>query len=112
MANMSTSLVTFSENGNKRTSAAPSNTAALPRLILQQRSIASGVEGVSEMQHRVVFGAADASGLPIVQRISFLVLARIPILARSTEVDAAKALYREMIASDNWAASVAGQLWL
>lgn len=106
MAGMATTLTTFSEQGNKRTSAVTGNTVSLPKLVLQSRSVPTAPNGVGEHSARVLYGAKDANDSVLPGRISFQIIGRIPVGAAATEVDAAIALARDIVQSDDWANSV------
>lgn len=111
MANMTTSLVEFSDIGNTRTSTAPSHTVAAPRLVIQTRKLPSGVDGVASTSIRVVFGTSNSVG-PIASRISFEGIVRTPVDGSAADVASALALFREIIASDNFGSVVNTQNWL
>lgn len=71
MANMTTILTEFADNGNSRTYAAPAHTVQAPRLVIQKRTVPATLGGVSESSAKVVFGTTDALGVPLLQKISF-----------------------------------------
>lgn len=112
MANMTTSLTEFADNGNSRTYAAPLHTVQAPRLVIQRRTVPATANGVSESSLKVVFGTIDALGVALPQKVSFEAVPRFPVGAKDTDVDSALALFREMVASDNFTKVVKSQLWL
>jgi len=112
MANMTTVLKEFADNGNSRTYVTSAHTVAEPRVVIQKRKIPTNqVAGVSEDSCKVVYGTSDATG-PLAQKISLEVVVRRPLNADATDLSGAIALFREMVASDNFSSVISGQLWL
>lgn len=110
MPSMATTLVAFSQNGNVTTYAAPQHTVAEPHLVIQKRAIPSSVSGVAQTSLKVVYGTTDANGLVVAQRISFELVGRIPVVANDTDTDAAIALIRDVVASDEFVVAMKQQL--
>lgn len=112
MAQIATSLVDFFDNGNVRTYAAPAHSVQKPRLVQQRRKVAFNSTSTAETSCKVVFGTTDSESVVLTSKYSFEVVVRGPVNGNATDRDAAKALFREIIASDNFDAMVAGQLWI
>lgn len=112
MANMTTVLKEFADNGNSRTYSAPAHSVQAPRLVIQKRTVPATLGGVSESSAKVVFGTVDALNVPLLQKISFEAVPRYPVGAKAADITAALALFREMVASDNFTDLVLSQNWL
>jgi hypothetical protein len=110
MTTIVTPLKAFSTTGNVTTYAAPQHTIAEPRLVIQKRAVPSTAAGVAQTSVKVVYGTSDASDMPIAQRISFEAIGRLPVMANDTDVDNAIALYREIVASDEFVVAMKQQL--
>ena len=108
-AAMSTTLTQFNDVSNARTYTAPGHTIPLPKQVIQRRKAAAGAVMVSESSIRVVFGSKDAEGVPLAERISFEVVVRVPLKAQTDDVNAAKALFREIVDSTNFSTVVSTQ---
>lgn len=106
---ITTALTEFSDKENARTYTVSGHTVAKPRLLIQKRSVASSVGGVSQDTLSVVYGTVDGAGIPLNSKVVFEVNIRRPQAALAADVDAAKALFREVVASDEFAAVVASQ---
>lgn len=113
MAVMTTVLTEFQDKGNERTYVAPGHTVALPRLVLQRRKIAAGTpESVAEDQISVLYGTVDSTSVPIRSRDLLTVTVRRPFDGRSADLTSALALFREIVASDEFTTVVETQGWV
>jgi hypothetical protein len=112
MTAMSTALIEFSDNGNSRTYALPSNTAQKPQLLLQRRKVPSGNQTVVEDTFTVLSATEDSDGAVLPQRVTFTATVRRPMDGDSADVTAMLAIFRDMVASDNFTNSVNTQEWL
>lgn len=112
MAAMTTALTVFSENGNSRTSITSGHTVSKPKLVIEKRRVPSGNQVVAEYNASVVHGTEDAEGLPLQQKVSFEISVRYPVGADSADIAAAQIIIRDIVASDDFAASVLSQGWL
>lgn len=112
MPTIATELKSFAENGNVKTYTAPQHSVAEPRLVIQKRSIAASIASVAGTTLKVVFGTSDAAGAPIQQRISLETVARVPVSGSESDVDAAIAVFRDIVASDEFVIAVKQQLWV
>lgn len=112
MAAMTTVLTEFSNNGNSRTSITENHTALAPKLVIEKRRVPEGNQSVAEYSCKVVHATEDGEGNVLSQKVSLEVVARYPLLGQSTDVDAALVILRDIIAGDEFAASIATQGWL
>lgn len=112
MAAMLTSLTEFSDNGNSRTSTTTGHVATKPKLVIQKRKVPTGNQTVLEDDVNVVHGAEDSDGVVLPQKVSFHVVCRRSVNAISTDVDAALAVFRDVVAGDEFGNMVSTQEWL
>lgn len=112
MANMTTVLSEFTDNGNARTYTKSGHTVAKPQVVIQKRKVPADYSAVANDEISVVFGAVDGGGLTLSSKVALSVGIRRPANASSADVNAAVALFREIVASDNFANVVSGQAWL
>jgi hypothetical protein len=112
MAGMTTVLTEFANNGNSRTSTLSGHTALVPSLVIEKRRVPDAKQTMAEYSFKVVQATADADGAVLQNKVSFEIIARYPILGTSTDVDAALAVARDILAGDEFANSVDTQEWL
>lgn len=113
MAALATALVEFADNGNSRTYTAPSHTALRPRLVIQRRKTASKSGEVAETSIRVVMTQIDALGNVMPAKRSVEIVDRSVVGGSDAAVEAAVlALIRDIVSSDNFAASITTQGWI
>lgn len=112
MAAMSTSLVVFSDSGNSRTYVRTGHTPGQPKLVIQKRKVPAGNAVMAEDTVNVVDGTTDASDAVISQRVTFQATVRRPITGNADDVTAALAVFRDLVASDEFGAMVVGQTYL
>lgn len=112
MAGMTTVLTEFSSNGNSRTSTFTGHTAIEPKLVIEKRRVPEGNQTMLEYSFKVVEATTDADSMVLSQKISFEAVVRYPVLGQSTDVTAALATFRDIIAGDEFGASVTTQNWL
>lgn len=112
MAGMTTVLVEFSSNGNSKTSTTSTHTAAKPRLVIEKRKVPEGKLTVGENSIKVVHATVDAEGLLIPDRVAFETIVRTPIAGLAADVTAALAIFRDIVASDEFGTMVTTQRWL
>lgn len=112
MAAMTTVLTEFANNGNSRTCTTSTHTAGKPRLVIEKRRVPEGNQVVGEFSAKVVHATVDAAGLILSNKVSFEAVVRYPINGDVADVNAALVIFRDMIASDNFANSVSTQEWL
>lgn len=112
MTAMSTALTEFSDSPNARTYTLPAHTVQAPRLVNQKRTVPSTPSGVAEDSVRVVYGTTDSEDAPLAAKVSFEAVVRRPVNGDAADVAAALAIYREIVASDEFAATVLSQNYL
>lgn len=112
MAAMTTALQEFSDKENSRTWTYTGHTATKPKLVLQKRKAATGNATVIEDTITVLAATVDALGNVLPQKITFEVTIRRPILGVSADVTAAQAIFRDVVAGDEFATVVTGQSYL
>lgn len=112
MAVMSTALTEFSNNGNSRTSTTSGHTASEPKLVIEKRKLPSSASGVAEYSFKVIHATTDADGLVLDQKVAFEGICRYPLLGQATDIAAALAVFRDVIAGDEFGNSVTTQEWL
>lgn len=112
MAAMTTALTEFADNGNSRTYTYTGHTASEPRLVLQKRRVPSGNQVVLEDEIMVLSSTEDSAGLPTPSNVTFSVIARRPKNGITADVTAALAIFRDIVAGDEFANTVSTQEWL
>lgn len=112
MAAMTTALTEiFSQSGgNSRTYAQPSHTTLAPKLVLQKSKPGTGVNGVASDTLSVIAQTDDDDGVPISSKIMFSVEVRRPLSGQSADVTAQLAIFRDIVASDEFTSMVNSQL--
>lgn len=112
MAGMTTVLTEFSSNGNSRTSTYAGHTALEPNLVIEKRRVPEGNQQMIEYSCKVIETTEDSDSAILSQKVSFEAVVRYPILGQSADVTAALAVFRDIIAGDEFANSVSTQEWL
>lgn len=114
MAAMSTSLTEFSDKENARTWVidGASHTVNKPRLVMQQRRVPSVSQSIVEDEVTVLYGTEDSNGNYIDSRVLMSAKIRRPKEGISGDVTAALAVFRDIIAGDEFGAVVTGSLYL
>jgi len=112
MAAMTTALTEFASNGNSRTSILSDHTVALPRLVIEKRRMAQGNQKISEFNFSVVYATTDPNSEVIPEKIAFTGTVRVPKDSDSTDIAAALAVFRDVIAGDEFGVSVSKFTWL
>lgn len=112
MAAMTTALTEFSDTGNSRTYSQSDHTALKPRLVLQKRKVPTGNQSVIEDTITVLSATPDADGAILPQRVSFTATIRRPKEGASADVTAMLAIFRDIIAGDEFANTVDTQEYL
>lgn len=102
MVAMTTTLERYSSNGNAVTYALSGTTFQKPRLLIQKRKPSSPNGVIQQDSFTVIYGTEDSATDPIPERISFEVTVRRPITGSTTDVDAALAVVRDVIAGDEF----------
>jgi hypothetical protein len=103
MAAMATSLTEFSDNGNSRVYTLSGHTVQLARQVLTNRQVPSGGQVIAEDKISVLYATTDVDGAVLPQRVLFTATVRRPITGDSADVTAALAVFRDIIAGDEFA---------
>lgn len=112
MAAMTTALTEFSQSGNSRTSTTSGHTSVSPKLVIEKRRVPEGNQTMIEYSCKVVHATVDADGLTLSQKVSFEAAVRYPVAGQAADVTAALAVFRDIIAGDEFANSTNTQEWL
>jgi hypothetical protein len=112
MANMTTVLTTMADNGQTRKYRLSTHTVLQPRTVVQSYTPAVNSTASAKDTVDVIYGALDAAGNPIANKVVFGFTLRRPINADATTITNAKALFREFVASDQFDNVVSGQFFI
>jgi len=112
MAAMTTALTEFSDNGDSRTYTQAAHTVQQPLLVIQKRKVPSGNQTVAETTVNVVNATTDVDNAVLSQKILFSAVVRYPIAGDATDVTAALATFRDIVAGDEFANAVSTQEYL
>lgn len=112
MAAMTTVVTEFADNGNSRTYSYTGHTALKPKLVLQKRKVPAGSQVMLEDSVRVLVATTDPTAAVMAEKISFEVIVRRPTLGLAADVTAALATFRDIVAGDEFGATVNTQGWL
>lgn len=112
MAAMTTVLTEFSTTGNSRTSTTSGHTAIQPKLVIEKRRVPEGNQVVSEYSCKVVHATTDVDSEVISNKVSFEAIIRYPVIGDYDDVTAALAIFKDIIAGDEFANSISTQEWL
>lgn len=112
MAVMTTALTEFADNGNSRVYALDGHNALRPKLVLQKRMSPVGNQVIAQDTITVVMATEDADGNVLNPRVSIQCVVRRPLNGSSSDVDAVMAIFRDLVASDNFSTVVETQNWL
>lgn len=112
MAVMTTVLTEFSNNGNSRTSTLSGHTAAKPKIVIEKRRVPDSNQAMIEFSVKAVYATEDADSLVLQQKVAFEATVRYPVLGQSSDVTALLAVFRDIIAGDEFANSVTTTEWL
>lgn len=102
MANMTTLLTQRSDTADQREWAAPSHSLAAPFLIRQKRAVAKTLTGRATDTISVLKGGVDNVGAPLAIPLSVSINISRQANMASSDAAAALALFREIVASDNF----------
>lgn len=112
MAAMTTALTEFADNGNSRTYTYTGHTAGEPKLVLQRRKVPNGNQSILEDTVSVLSSTEDAAGDNLQSRVLFTATVRRPLDGIAADVTAALAIFRDVVAGDEFANTVSTQEWL
>lgn len=112
MAAMTTALTEFSDSGNSRTYTYSGHTISNPKLVIQKRKVPSGAQVIAEDTISVISGTTDADSEILPQRVVFTATIRRPVGGDASDVTAALAIFRDVVAGDEFTNSVNTQEYL
>lgn len=112
MPAMTTGLTEFSDNGDSRTYTLDGHTALDAKLVIQRRRVPVGNQTVAESSFEVIYATDDADGIQLPEKVAFMGKVRYPIKGTQADIDAALAVFRDIIAGDEFANTVNTQEWL
>jgi len=112
MAAMTTVLTEFAQQGNSRTSTYSGHTAVKPKLVVESRRVPEGNQIVVQQSIKVIEATEDADGFVLSQKVSFEAVCRYPITGDSAEISSALAVFRDIVAGDEFANAINTQNWL
>jgi hypothetical protein len=105
MASFTTTLVGHNEKSNSRSYEIDStHTVAKPHLVIQSRKEPVGNQVISQDNLIVSMATEDADGNVLPQRVSFEAIIRRSKNGDSADVTAALAVFRDLVASDEFTA--------
>jgi hypothetical protein len=81
-------------------------------MVIQTRKVPNSVNGVAETSIKVVHGTENADSEPIDQKVSFEVVVRSPLAGQASDVTAALAIFRDIVAGDEFGLTVTSQNYL
>lgn len=112
MAAMSTALTEFATEGNSRTYTTVGHTFAVTKVVVQKRKVPAGSNPVAEVSIAVVHSTVDDNGLVLPSKVNFTATIRVPVNGQASDVTAALAIFRDIVASDNFGNTVDSQEFL
>lgn len=112
MAAMSTALTEFATNGDSKTWTTSGHTASLPKLVIQKRRVPAGNQTVAETVISVVQAGVDSGSAVLPSKVSMSVTIRYPVAITGTTVADVKTILRDIVAGDEFAASITSQNFL
>jgi hypothetical protein len=102
MAGFTTTITEFSDSENRRKYAIDGHTVQAPRVLIQKRKEPSTSAGIADSELMVVYGTTDADSEPLSAKVVFSASVRFPANGQSSDVTAALAVFRDMVASDEF----------
>lgn len=114
MAGMSTALIKFADkdNGGSRTSLLTGHTALKPMLVIEKRRGTENQATVGEYASKVVIATEDSTGATLPNKVSIEIITRYPLNGAIADIDAAIAIAQDILAGDEYTASVKTLNWL
>jgi len=112
MAALATVLTEFATSGNSRTSTTAGHTAQRPKLVIERRVVAEGKKTLAESSVKVIHATVDAEGLLLREKVQFEVIVKTPIAGQADDVAAALVIFRDVVQSTEFGATVTTQNWL
>jgi hypothetical protein len=113
MASFTTALEEFTTNGDSRTSIqTATHTASKPKLVIQKRKVPNSSTGMLESTLSVVHATEDADGAVLSPKVLFQSVVRYPMNGTYSDVTAALAVFRDLVASDEFTEMCEKQTWM
>lgn len=112
MAGMLTALTEFSTNGDSRTYTLSAHTVLKPQLVIQKRRVPAGNQSTAESTVQVILATVDAEGLVVPSKVVLSATVRYPVSGQQTDIDAALATFRDIVAGDEFGNMVNTQEFL
>lgn len=109
MPALATALTQFNDEQDKRTWTVPGHSVASPFLVIQKRKTGVLNGAVAQDNVQIVRGTTDGAGAVLAQRVVLEANVRRPVDADADDIAATLALFREVVASDEFAAMVTTQ---
>lgn len=111
MASYTTVLTVQNDTDNRRVMHIDGHTPSKPRLVIQKRKEA-GAEGSAQDTLDIIYGTEDAAGNLLTSKVGFSVNVRRPNNGIAADLSAALAVFRDMVASDEFTAMVNSQAYV
>lgn len=106
MAGMSTVLTEYSTIGDKRTYTTSGHTVVKPKIVVCKRKLPVGNQSVSEFSFSVIHATEDDDGNVLQSKPSMEAVVRQPVNGQATDVTAILAIFRDIVAGDEFGNSV------
>lgn len=106
MAAMTTALAFFSRLGDKVTYMLPLHTVQKPQVAVCTRKVPVGKQTTQTYECNVSVATVDGDGTPLPDKFSFKTIVSQPIAGQVTDRDAALAIHRDIVASDEFATAI------
>jgi hypothetical protein len=106
MAAMSTALTEYSDKENSRTYVYTGHTVQDPKIVLQKRKVPTGQQVIVEDSITILSGTEDSAGDALDQNVTFNVTVRRPKNGIAADVTAVLAIFRDIVAGDEFANTV------
>lgn len=112
MAAQTTALTVFSNYGDNRTYTTSGHVTSKPKLVIQKRKVPVGNQTVAETTIQVIHATADAASEILKDKVSMMATVRTPLAGDSADVAAVLAIFRDIVAGDEFANAVTTQEYL
>lgn len=112
MAGQTTAITEFADNGNSRTYTYTGHTALKPKLVIQKRKVPSGNQTMLEDSIKILAATTDPDSAVMAEKVTFEAIVRRPTLGLAADVTAALAVFRDIVAGDEFGTMVNTQGWL
>lgn len=109
MASFTTVISEFSDKENSRTYMVTGHTVNQPKLVIQKRKVPATVDASAQSSLDVIYGTLDPEGLVLQSKVGFSAVVRYPANGQVSDVTAALAVFRDLVASDQFTDMVNSQ---